>query len=344
MSSVDAAPPPSSGYRRPLTIAANTVSDTLTDFPVLVNLPDDAALAAHASKDGRDIVFVGEDQRLAFELEAWDDGDLRAWVRLPTVSGSSDTTFYLHYGDGSSEDTSDAAAVWADFAMVWHLEQAPASIEDSTAGGHDAESVTGSTSTTAGYIGNAVHFDGFQDYIDFGTDFPAEVDAGAELTVTAWAMYDSNQTWAQFITKASDNGSGWAMGIDNGYDFLVRAMNNDSLGRGWSDPAQPSEDTWYHWAMVYQGALETNADRLKGYRDAVGYALTFDGPIPSTFDADGGPLYLGCTTWNTYYCIDGVVDEVHVSTVARSPAWIEAEYLNQKAGSTFVTVGPEEPL
>ncbi len=55
-------------------------------------------------------------------------------------------------------------------------------------------------------------------------------DRGAQLTVTAWARYDTLAAWSQFVGKAptGDNSYGWTIGIDVGHDFLVRAMNATS--------------------------------------------------------------------------------------------------------------------
>jgi hypothetical protein len=64
-------------------------------------------------------------------------------------------------------------------------------------------------------------------------------DRGAQLTVTAWARYDTLAAWSQFVGKAptGDNSYGWTIGIDVGHDFLVRAMNGDVNARGWNTAA-----------------------------------------------------------------------------------------------------------
>src|SRR4029077_19209324 len=41
------------------------------------------------------------------------------------------------------------------------------------------------------------------------------------------------------------------------------------------------------------------------------------------------------------FCWNGNIDEVHISTVARSAAWITAEYNNQNSPGTFITMGSE---
>ena len=332
-------------YLRELEIRPGAVLEPLTDFPVLVRVEDDAELSGHATPAGDDISFhdaAGEP--LAFEIERWVDGDLLAWVKLPSVPDDDATTFYLRYGPGAPRVDASTAVWRGDFAAVWHLEEPPAEVVDSTAGGHDVVDVIGSPASTAGLLGEAISFDGGDVHLDFGADFPAGVDAGDALTVTAWVRYDAKASWAHFISKATGNTFGWAMGIDIDQDFMVRVMNGTSGSFGWNAAAEPSTDVWYHWAMVFDGSGDTSADRLRAYRDGAFVSLSFQAEIPATFDAMGGPLYLGCATWNPSYCIEGAVDEVHVSPVVRSGGWIAAEFENQRPDSEFLTIGPEEKL
>jgi MSHA biogenesis protein MshQ len=339
-------------YRRRITIAAGAVGAPLGDFPVLVRLAGDEGVRAHASEDGLDLVFRdGAGELLAFERRSWDPevGDLLAWVKVPLVAADTATEVYLHYGgEPDGEDLSDPPAVWSNgFAAVWHLDEAVDEIVDSTASAVDALRSEGTPASIEGYIGRALELDGGSDFVSFGSEVPPEIDSGAALTATAWARYDQLGRWSHFVSKAptDSNSFGWALGIDAGYDFLVRTMNGDLNARGWSDVAQPMTDVWYHWAMVFDGGQSDDAGRLRGFRDGVEHALVYDGPIPSSFDAQGGPLYIGCASWNPVdYCIAGAVDEVRVATVARSPAWLAAEHANQKEGSTFLAVGSEEIL
>jgi hypothetical protein len=49
-------------------------------------------------------------------------------------------------------------------------------------------------------------------------------------------------------------------------------------------------------------------------------------------------LLIGATGISGEY-FTGSIDEVRVSSIARSAAWIAAEYSNQNSPSTFYTVG-----
>jgi hypothetical protein len=96
----------------PLTIDSSKVSGTsdLTDFPVLISLTNTSLKTTGncgyvQNSNGYDIIFSDATQttRLDHEIEKYDSaaGELVAWVRVPTLSATSDTTIYLHYGHGS---------------------------------------------------------------------------------------------------------------------------------------------------------------------------------------------------------------------------------------------------
>lgn len=339
------------GFRKRLEIPAASVDAPLGDFPVLVDLPADDDLAARASDAGLDIVFRDPaGNLLRFEREAWNGelGSLRAWVVIPELPVDRATEFYLHYGDGSDAERSVPAEVWSgEFATVWHLNEEPDEAIDSTASGNHAVGSGGSAARTEGYLGSGVALDGSGDFIDFGDQLPDAVDAGQVLTVTAWVRFDSLDAWSHFVSKApiGSNSHGWALGIDVDLDFMIRSMNGNVNSRGWTDAAQPLTGTWHHWAMVYDGSQANDELRLRGFRDGVEYPLAYSAAIPTMFDSQGGPLYVGCATWNiTDYCIEGVVDEVHVATTPRSPEWILAEWASQVDGGPFLTIGDEEAL
>jgi len=40
---------------------------------------------------------------------------------------------------------------------------------------------------------------------------------------------------------------------------------------------------------------------------------------------------------------NGIIDEVRVSDIGRSPAWVETEYNNMNNPTLFVSIGPEVP-
>ena len=63
--------------------------------------------------------------KLKWEVEKYDGttGNLIAWVKIPSVSSSTDTVFYLMYGDSAiNTNQSDPPNTWdSNFKGVWHM-------------------------------------------------------------------------------------------------------------------------------------------------------------------------------------------------------------------------------
>ncbi len=125
---------------------------------MLVSLTDPAlktvANGGHvANANGYDIGFYadsGGTTKLKWEVEKYDGvtGNLIAWVKIPSVSSSSDTVFYLMYGDSTiNTDQSDPPNTWdSNFKSVWHLGNGSTlSLNDSTSNGSSLANVGGST-------------------------------------------------------------------------------------------------------------------------------------------------------------------------------------------------------
>ena len=172
-------------YRKKITIDNTKVDSTLSNFPVLVKIDSTADLnfANVEGSSGQDIRFTDSSGNpLYYEIERWNDGSNLAeiWVKIPSVSSSADTDFYMYYGNSGASDGQDATNVWdSNFKGVWHL--------DETGTGSRADSTSNSNAmTTSGYDGDeaitgkidgADDLDGTNDYLsrtydsdfDFGT-------------------------------------------------------------------------------------------------------------------------------------------------------------------------------
>ena len=111
-----------------------------------------------ANANGYDIGFYadsGGTTKLKWQVERYDgtSGNLIAWVKIPSVSSSSDTVFYLLYGDSSiNTDQSDPPNTWdSNFKSVWHMADnaANTTIRESTATGANGTNNANTSSKTA---------------------------------------------------------------------------------------------------------------------------------------------------------------------------------------------------
>src|SRR5579872_7048872 len=162
-------------YRKPIVIDHTKVStNDQTDFPVLISVTD-SDLDAHALSSGNDILFTSSDgtTKLDYEREKYDSttGTLVAWVRIPTLSHTVDTTIYIYYGNASASDQQNASGVWnTNYKGVWHFANGSIlSASDSTGNGNTG-TITGQSGNNmagTGYIDGGAVFNDSQ-YIDFG--------------------------------------------------------------------------------------------------------------------------------------------------------------------------------
>lgn len=141
-------------YYRTITFAAPDA--TLTNFPALVRISNDAGMKARiANANGYDVAFQDAGgNALAFELDFYDanTGSGAWWVRVPTLESSGPTTIRMTYGNASvTTNQSDAATVWADYETVLHLNSTDQTQQFNSATGTYAEWVNHANITSIGF-------------------------------------------------------------------------------------------------------------------------------------------------------------------------------------------------
>lgn len=311
-------------YRRLVTIDSTLVDEDLTDLPVLVKLESTNHNFSKSQDHGEDIRFTSADGStlLKHEIERWDGvgGRAEIWVKLPNVLSSSDTHFYIYYGNTSVLDGQDPANVWdSGYVMVHHMkDETPSTVEDSTLNSYDGtKKAAGEPVEVAGQIYSGQDFDGGDDYVQCGD--VDEVDSATELTFSVWANITGN---GPLISKYTD--ANYRTHIYNSGSDIYWNLSNDTASYGVS----PSLSGWNYYVMVFNGSETGKVLRLKGYVNGEQQTLTFTGTIPAVA-ADTGTNQLEFGRQSTAY-FDGQLDEIRVSNTARSAAWIKAQYLNMK--------------
>jgi len=320
-------------YKKNITINSSKVNGTQTNFPILINITD-TDLRDDAQADGDDIVFVNSSgSKLDHEIEFYNGttGELQAWVRIPSLSGSTDTVIQMYYGNAAASNQENVNDVWdSNFLMVQHLQETPAGTTyDSTSNGNNGTtSGMDSADQVAGQIDGSLDFDGTNDHISL-TKRPVPT-SGDEITFSAWISTRSFVVNTGII-KSSNSNKGASFRLDGtSLDFYI---GDGSSYTFWDYSHGMIVDTFYYVVATYDGTTGII------YKDGASIGSTIDSFTPNwgtevltnRFISDDPPE-----------SFNGTIDEVRASNVARSSGWIKTEYDNQNSPSTFYTVGVEE--
>ena len=185
----------------------NTGTLPASGFPVVVQLRGDwlknravdPENGRVAEANGQDIFFTATDgvTRLPHEIEAYDgtQGTLTAWVRLDSLSLSTDTPLHLRCGNPCSDGGVPAApgSVWDEhYRGVWHLTEdevgtgAAGVYRDATPNANHCRDQVSATGLAAkqGLLALGQEFDGRDDFLNCGKDSSLNI-TGA-ITLSAW--------------------------------------------------------------------------------------------------------------------------------------------------------------
>lgn len=329
------------------TVDHGDFDENVTDFPVLLYLSSSSGLGdddlsfvfdelQNNSNRGKIAVTAsdGVSQRYV-EIERWDDAGEKAWlwVRIPEVSNVVDTVLYLYF-DAVHSDNTDyvgdpgsvaAQMVWDnDYIGVWHLSDNPGGsapqIRDSKAAHHGTSyGSMGSGDQQSGQMDGSIHFDGSNDYIDFGNS--SDLDITEDITLELWLNADSFAGEPDLITKG-DYTVSYSLWLISGGEVRF-GMDNDRL----TSLSSLSTGFWNYIAAKRSGSYR--AILFNGTEDA-------NDIYGTTISTTADPLMMSTTDWP----LQGLIDEVRISKAGRSDAWIRASY--ETGIDNMIDYGSEE--
>jgi subtilase family serine protease len=336
----------SNGYAnmRPITISHLQVPNTnQTNFPVLISLPANTYAdlkttsngGSVTNANGYDILFTsdaGGTLPLAYERESYSGstGAMIDWVKVATLSHTTDTVIYMFYGNASvTTDQSNATGTWnSNYQGVWHLPNGTTlTANDSTSNGNNASFIANGTTATTGQIDGGASMPNSNSYVsipDAASLRPSTV------TVSAWL-------------KVPPGGAGYYIILDNSGAGISYALSTESAvtgGSGYMGFNSYSGSSYVGAASSYSAYFGAWT-QVVGTYDGTTWKIYFNGALANssatgsiTYSASA-PLYFGYL-----FNVAGLeVDEVRISNTARSADWITTEYNNQNSPSTFYSVG-----
>lgn len=336
--------------RYPITIQASQIDDDLTDFPVTVSLADlPADFWTEVKNNGGDIRVTTADAltEVAREISAVNIGSETGelYFKAPNLSSTTDTTFYIYFGNTAATDyavgaTYGAEAVWSDYEAVWHFAEGTGSVAgDSTSNNNDG-TLVGSPNWTTGKSGGALQFNGSGNSGNRVT-VPGFLTT-ATTTVSVWftqnAVQSGNGNWTYVLHSSSDQNVGssnfWLGRLgspDPDIGDIGATVGGWSSGLGHSDIVLEPDNRYYHVTAVQaDGQVRLYVDgQLVRTRSQSMFTFTSE---------DWG---IGAATGGNR-SHPGIIDSPRVSTMSRSSAWVAAEYRNVATTTDFYSVGTAE--
>lgn len=308
------------------------------------------------------------------EIEKWDSTSMQAWlwVLVPTISNSEDTILYLYWDENQPDNDAfvgntgsvPAQKVWSNgFVMVHHLNQnsngTTGEFIDSTDRQNNGTGF-GIPTLKSGKVGDAQFFDGDDDYITIPDSDDLSLSTTWELTVSWWFgptvlnWRKANGT-GDYINMLGKGGypGGWewvfGLGLQNSKNkpqqinlYHHNPPGGMGIGAGTSVPYKAGE-----WIYVVGRFNDKNVDILNFYPSGLKTSTNIYNKATGYSDAitpqnTWAPLCIGTilTQWQMY---EGLIDEVRISNVYRSDAWIKANYHSENDDLININLSQSSP-
>ncbi|MEI8229900.1 MAG: DUF2341 domain-containing protein, partial [Candidatus Peregrinibacteria bacterium] len=310
--------------RKAVTVSKRNVTADLSNFPLLVRVTNDINLGTIASSTGADIRFTtGTGVLLPFETESFTvghgSGSGLFWVKAPLISSLQSTTIYLYYGKSGVADGQNRTEVWdSNFKGVWHLSGSTLSMIDSTGNANNGTNY-GATAVT-GQVGGSASFNG-SSYIQ--SPFDASTLSGI-YTLSLWGKLNNVGTVQSLLTCGGSQ-------IVNVTGTDWRWQVGDSTGTAIRSNTSRSNNTWNYYTVTSTG-ITAGLTKL--------YTNSSQQDDTHVIGGINGLVYFG--KYGGIRWVTGVMDEVRISSVARSAPWIAFEYQNMGSSSGETILGAQE--
>jgi hypothetical protein len=330
---------PEGPRRRRLDLDPMLVDEDVGGTTILVKLDASRIEYADAQAGGADLRFFGPDPMAAFpiQIERWDpEGTSYVWVKinLPTLPDH----LWMYYAEDEPFAAVDPSLVWdGAFAAVWHMELGVGSlVNDTTANAHHLQPIGFEGILPQGWIGAAASFEMPEMAVDAG---PLELSDPAALALTdgftleAWVS--PAVTGANAIAYVLRKPGAWELRALEPMLTRARLVVRTADGSGpYTVEAGASlpVNGWTYLAATYRA----EDGPLQIYRN---------GELEGTIVVDAAPR--GRTVADSDEVVQmgrgfaGALDEVRVSNIARSAAWIRLQHASMS--DALLMFGPPEP-
>ncbi|MEM7390726.1 MAG: DUF2341 domain-containing protein [Verrucomicrobiota bacterium] len=312
--------------------------ETLTNIPLLVSLSTNLPnfdYADFVSPEGHDLRVWNSNRTalLNYEIETWDtNGVSHVWVQVPELH-ATETCIQLSWGNVAHTNQpayTTNGAVWSEeFVAVHHLREtaglsAPDSTSNNLAG--TLQNMAG-TEWAAGAVGNGLRFDGTDDSYTL-TNISSFF--GDAATFSAWVKLDVATPLSVNQTGFADLGGAGPShypDTDGMADMAIFRASN----RVENIALSPSVDRTA-WHRVTMTSDDGGPGIWRMYQNGVQIYIE----PPAAIALPATPRIGGQGT----NVLDGMFDEVRLSSVERSSNWVWATWLNAASNDQFNTALP----
>jgi hypothetical protein len=294
--------------------------------------------------------------QLYTEIERWDHANKKAWLwtKVPTVASGTNTQLYFYYDKNKTDNigyvgdttSTPAQSVWSSgFAAVYHMSQMPIlggqAIKDSTSNNNHALYSTpfNMASYVDSKISKALIYNANDTNLDCGAgsslDITGPVTLEATVYPTVFDQYDRiiDKSWSSVVDPWSIYSLLLAnTEADARYAQFVTTSGNVDIGIS-TTTRIITKNNWFY----ITGTTEDGNGRI--YVNGI---LDNTGAVSHPQSFSSRPVFIGKYYHNTSSSFGGIIDEVRISNVSRSSAWVKATYYSN--WNDLITFGAiEEP-
>jgi len=322
-----------------ITIDHTKIDSTLTNFPLTVVLNSSLVFTELGANSKKFQILTEASQQCYTEIELWEEGSNKAVLhtKVPSISSVEDTVLRLVYSADLPDNTTyvgdvnstPAEAVWdSDFIAVYNMAQSPAGgslcIKDSTSNHNHGTPAggMGGGDLVNGLVGKGIDFDGGDDEINI--PYTSSQNLTTQLTLEALHKPDdfSIDGYQKIVVRG---------GANPAFDYFFQTGagatgSTDNLLGGTYHPSSTSHSINISNAYVpedvyYYSALTQNSGAMKGFHNG---SHTTNASGETNFEVNTHTIVIGGEYSNSANGFDGVVDNIRISKIARTDAWIKA--------------------
>jgi biopolymer transport protein ExbB len=307
----------------------------VTQIPVLVRLHTGNFDFGNVKDNGGDIRFVAEDDKtpLKYHIEKFDAVNEMAmvWVQVPKLTPGKADTIWMYYGNSKATPADEVKATFdANQVAVFHFDEANGLPQDHSGKGNNATQ-SGAKVGEGSLIGRGATFDG-NGVITLPASPTLKLVAAQGLTVSAWIKTPAAAAPAAASAPVQTAPVLLANGIlfqqQDGAKTITLGIEAGKLYASVDATVTPkttdvTPGIWHHVAMTVDQTLTV-------YLDGKVVAQ-----VPVTLADMQGDITLG-----KGYA--GEMDELLISSVARSADWIQVQAGSQGADALLVGYGQDE--